>query len=493
MNARQHPLTTNVSHPSFIPNYTGFLQRKCTCGSSPGLDGKCEECREKRLSRKSNSFSQTEPQSVPPIVQEVLRSPGQPLDPKTRAFMEPRFGHDFSKVRVHTDEKAEKSARALNSLAYTVGRDVVFGAGQYREQEVFGRGLIAHELTHVIQQTMTPLHSTSSSYYSAEQEAQNNSQRVGYGMTGRVNLHVSKGTLHQKDAEKSTHGLEFERGATLKSKKNKNKFSFTANVKVPLLSSLKLGPMVFLENLKIKTQGSEETENAIAISGIDISKLQTDVALRIVRLKVPELTLPKFGKLNLGANIESTGTVTTNFSELTRYSGSLGATTNFEAGYKSESALPPELGELTFGTKLTATGSLKQSFGESEKSSTKAPSEQKEIGKKLTPTAKGTANVEAGYESPPLQGTVATLGGLLGEESKITLGAGASFSITGEKEKKPTSKISTTGTIGLQGVKGQQPFIKLQIKGDVDIDLQKGKIDSTSQSLFFGIISGFKF
>src|SRR5205085_9660827 len=75
------------------------------------------------------------PDEVPPEVDEVLRSPGQPLDSTTRAWMEPRFGHDFSEVRVHTDLAAAHSARAVNSLAYTVGQDVVFGAGQYRSEE----------------------------------------------------------------------------------------------------------------------------------------------------------------------------------------------------------------------------------------------------------------------------------------------------------------------------------------------------------------------
>lgn len=90
---------------------------------------------------------------VPPIAYEVLRSPGQPLDAETQAFMEPRFGHDFSHVRVHTDAKAAESARAVNALAYTVGRNVVFGTGQYAPETGMGQGLLAHELTHVIQQS----------------------------------------------------------------------------------------------------------------------------------------------------------------------------------------------------------------------------------------------------------------------------------------------------------------------------------------------------
>lgn len=94
----------------------------------------------------------TQSQDVPPIVHEVLRSSGQPLDASTRAFMEPRFGHDFSRVRVHTDARAAESAREVNALAYTVGRDVVFGKGQYALATGAGKQLLAHELVHTIQQ-----------------------------------------------------------------------------------------------------------------------------------------------------------------------------------------------------------------------------------------------------------------------------------------------------------------------------------------------------
>jgi Domain of unknown function (DUF4157) len=96
----------------------------------------------------------TQGQDVPPIVQDVLNSPGQPLDSATRAYMEPRFGYDFSRVRVHTDEKAAESAQAVNALAYTVGHDVVFGTGQWQSApkiSVPRQRLLAHELTHVVQ------------------------------------------------------------------------------------------------------------------------------------------------------------------------------------------------------------------------------------------------------------------------------------------------------------------------------------------------------
>jgi len=85
-------------------------------------------------------------------VGEVLRSPGQPLAPSLRAFMEPRFGCDFSRVRVHDDPRAAQSARALSAQAYTVGPHVVFGANRFRPHEHTGLNLVAHELAHVVQQ-----------------------------------------------------------------------------------------------------------------------------------------------------------------------------------------------------------------------------------------------------------------------------------------------------------------------------------------------------
>lgn len=104
---------------------------------------------------------------APPIIYDVLRSPGKPLDNEIRTFMEPRFGHDFSRVRIHTDEKAVESARAVNALAYTVGRHVVFGAGQFAPGTDATRKLLAHELTHVVQQ-----------------EGQNNLQLQRYSIDG---------------------------------------------------------------------------------------------------------------------------------------------------------------------------------------------------------------------------------------------------------------------------------------------------------------------
>ncbi len=90
---------------------------------------------------------------VPPIVGDVLRSAGHPLEQSTRVFMEDRFGHDFSKVRVHSDPLAARSANAVSAQAYTVGSQIVFGAGRYDHSSTAGQRLLAHELTHVVQQS----------------------------------------------------------------------------------------------------------------------------------------------------------------------------------------------------------------------------------------------------------------------------------------------------------------------------------------------------
>ncbi|CAI4033593.1 hypothetical protein DNFV4_04034 [Nitrospira tepida] len=187
-----------------MPMRAGLLQRRCSCGGAAGFGGACEACQEKkvplepvqaklRINEPGDAYEQeadrvaeqvmrmpageirarqqdgaTRPlmrrrametaegiAEAPPIVHEVLSSSGQPLDAATRAFFEPRFGHDFSKVRIHAGAPAEQSARDMNAHAYTMGHHIVFGAGQFLPGTIEGRRLMAHELTHVVQQTGT--------------------------------------------------------------------------------------------------------------------------------------------------------------------------------------------------------------------------------------------------------------------------------------------------------------------------------------------------
>ncbi|MGH9652075.1 MAG: DUF4157 domain-containing protein, partial [Bryobacteraceae bacterium] len=118
--------------------------------SVPGAESKKKE-EPAAIQRKAADNSSDASDGI--VSRDVLpRSAGRPLDPETRIYMESRFGFDFSKVRIHSDPEAATSAKAVNALAYTVGSDVVFGAGRYVPSTTEGRRLLAHELTHTIQQ-----------------------------------------------------------------------------------------------------------------------------------------------------------------------------------------------------------------------------------------------------------------------------------------------------------------------------------------------------
>lgn len=139
-------VSPNTSHTS------PAAQRKCSCG------GTCDQCRNEedhkseKLQMKPSGTANVKRTAVPAGVHEVLRSPGRPLDRETRAFFEPRFGYDFSRVKIHSDASAVQSVRQLQARAYVVGNDIVFGAGEFDLRQSAGRTLLAHELTHVVQQ-----------------------------------------------------------------------------------------------------------------------------------------------------------------------------------------------------------------------------------------------------------------------------------------------------------------------------------------------------
>ncbi len=106
----------------------------------------------KRLQMKRIQTGNEGQDTAPQIVHDVLQSSGRPLETATREFMETRFGCDFSQVRVHAGAKASESAQAMNANAYTVEHNIVFGAGRFTPSTTDGQWLIAHELSHVLQQ-----------------------------------------------------------------------------------------------------------------------------------------------------------------------------------------------------------------------------------------------------------------------------------------------------------------------------------------------------
>ncbi len=140
---------------------------------------------------------------VPADLEEVLNSPGKPLDGTIRAFMESRFGYDFGHVRVHADAQAGASAQALNARAYTVGCHVVFGTGQFSPDTTDGKKLIAHELAHTIQQsrgqtparsTMNPETATEDSY---EREARTAAQDIFNDTSVDVGYRIGAATIQR--------------------------------------------------------------------------------------------------------------------------------------------------------------------------------------------------------------------------------------------------------------------------------------------------------
>jgi hypothetical protein len=175
------------------------LQRACSCG------GTCAAChtedREEEpqlLQAKRAHSHDTRTNRAPPIVHDALRSPGQPLDSPTAIFFGERFGYDFSTVRIHTDAQAARSARAVDALAYTVGRDIVFGQAHYQPTTARGRQLLAHELTHVVQQRSAPSASSAdglavdSPRSKAEQQAERIAAEIGAGEGTRLGASPSR-------------------------------------------------------------------------------------------------------------------------------------------------------------------------------------------------------------------------------------------------------------------------------------------------------------
>jgi hypothetical protein len=120
------------------------------------ISRKCAACEEEEKVRMKPAGAARSVGAAPPIVHEVLREPGRPLDVKMREFFEPRFGMDFGDVRIHDDKAAAESARSVGALAYTVGRNIVFGNGALTADADAGRRLLAHELAHTVQQGGAP-------------------------------------------------------------------------------------------------------------------------------------------------------------------------------------------------------------------------------------------------------------------------------------------------------------------------------------------------
>ena len=193
-----------IGAPALTAAPTALLQRQCACGAH-AAGGECDECKKKKglLARKASSDGVLAVQQAE--VAGALASPGQPLDRDTRAFMESRFQHDFSGVRVHTDARAAGSARALQARAWTLGRDVAFSTGAYAPGTAAGRRLLAHELAHVVQQDHAARPSPDAALEvsepgdASEREADAAAARVAEGTPVAVRTHAEPDVIHRDD------------------------------------------------------------------------------------------------------------------------------------------------------------------------------------------------------------------------------------------------------------------------------------------------------
>jgi len=195
------PSSTVPIRMGSTPVPAGLLQRKCSCGSSAGKEGECEECKKKEGTVQRKSVGSSSIPAAPPIVHQTLRSPGQPLDSASRAFFEPRFGHDFGNVRVHADGLAAESARAVDARAYTVGRDIVLGSSASGAESAASRQLLAHELAHTIQQGSADLSRTESLRVNEPGDAhEQEADRAANSVTQPQSEHAAPSAIVQGEA-----------------------------------------------------------------------------------------------------------------------------------------------------------------------------------------------------------------------------------------------------------------------------------------------------
>src|SRR5919201_1594119 len=147
-------------------------------------------------------------------VKDVIGSGGSPLDRDTRGFMESRLGADFGDVRIHTDSKASESAKSVQAHAYTVGNDVVFQSGKYEPESDPGRRMLAHELTHVVQQRSGPVAGTaapggikiSHPSDSFEQAAESNADRVMSSASPAPAAAAAPASIQRQEDEEEVQG-----------------------------------------------------------------------------------------------------------------------------------------------------------------------------------------------------------------------------------------------------------------------------------------------
>jgi hypothetical protein len=390
---------------------------------------------------------------------------GRALDAHSRDVMEAHLGHDFSRVRIHADRQAAESAEARGARAYTVGRDVVFGPGAYAPDTGDGARLLAHELTHVVQQTTAT--GAPGSYARAENEAARNSRALGEGRRGTIGVSFPVGSVQREDKPATT--VSGERGGT---REGKDKFSFKADLTLPVPGDLSFGSVSFLDDLKLSGSGSLSSAAGLGTGPADLDAIKLQLALALAKLEIANVKKKedalRRGKLSFGSTLSASGGPTFKFNPADT-AGSLGVSLENKLGATTPSLIPSGAGTLTLGASLSGSAALTQGLGADSG---------------LSPKVESKAGASADFASRPLP----ALGG-----QRITAGLTGSASSAIAPEKI-TEKLSAGASVGTSGkALGSEFFVKLQVSGDVTVDYSIGSVSTTTRSFFVGASTGFKF
>jgi hypothetical protein len=424
---------------------------------------------QKKAKRKSLSIHHSRNRGNSALDKTLLQN-GKPLSGTERTFYESRFGYDFSEIRLHDNKPASDAAQKIDARAFTLGNNIFLGNA---ETSSFQRkNLMAHELTHVIQQAKA--NGSQDNGFNAENEADLNGQKI-FGNEGiSVHSKSSPGKIQRKPKSKvsvESSGTKKKEGD--KPAKGENKYTFSAETKLPLPGSRKYGKLSLLDDLKLKISGEKSGEEPIS-APVDLETLKLKLALEIAKLEFESVKSTRFGKFSAGTKIGSDASLTLKYGKGSGIEGEVGGTAGFSLGYKTPNLIPGRFGSLGAETTLGATGSITGTAGNEES--------------KFVPKLGGKAAFGLKYSSPSFRG------GPLGDKATVDIGAGTAVSGSLTPEKRGI-KAEGSGEIGLTGKSkgGIERFVKVKLTRDVTIDQKAGEARTHGGSLVIGGFIGGNF
>lgn len=414
----------------------------------------------KHLNSKSASLQEPGKTRIQPV-DKVLSRNGNPLSYNERSFFDSRFGTNFPNVRIHDDKAAHDAAEKIEAQAFTIGNNIVLGNAEVGSKEE----LLAHELTHVIQQTKAT--GIPDSLAKNEEEANKNSKNISGDDGITVNTTSSTGIIQRKPKSKiniENSGTKKEDGD--KPVKTENKFSFSAETKVPLPGNREFGKLNLFDDLDLKISGEKTADEPISVP-VDMETLKIKIAMQLAKLELEKVKNTDLGKFSAGAKLDVSSSLTLKFGEGNSIEGEAGSSAGFSLGYKSPNLVPEKLGSLGAEANLEGTGSYTGTVSDEES--------------KLTPKLSSKAGLGLKYSTPSFAS------GLLGDKATVDFGAGAEVSGNISSEKRGI-KTEGSGSIGVTGKdkSGIERFVKIKITKDVTLDQKAGEARTHGGSVMIG-------